>query len=237
MESWRILLATSNFFAWYCHSCTFSYITCNEWRFWLMSCQKPYKVFRHSQILGKLRPWNNQRLSFWHAVNKTWLIHFTQWLTPSWDSQCKVCVCTQYNAYPYGIKIWVMQLPTIEIVSWGEKITVCTNTNFTLNPSPILWIMFQVVLNGEQYLYSQYRCMMEGEEREKLCDQVRFPSSGLCTHHSYIIQEEDTCIHRQVHNGRGKRGDLFAQIEFFHSCTICDITVTSFRRRIIAFTR
>lgn len=46
------------FFAWYCHSCTFSYITCNEWRFWLMSCQKPYKMLRHSQssrILGKFQ--------------------------------------------------------------------------------------------------------------------------------------------------------------------------------------
>ena len=88
------------------------------------------------------------------------------------------------------------------------KITVCTNTNFTLNPSPILWIMFQVVLNGERYLYSQYRCMMEGEEREKLCDQVRFPSSGLCTHHSYIIQEEDTCIHRAGAQWKGEKGGL-----------------------------
>ena len=61
--------------------------------------------------------------------------------------------------------------------------------------------------------------------------------ASLCTHHSYIIQEEDTCIHRAGAQWKGEKGDLFAQIEFFHSCTICDITVTSFRRRIIAFTR
>ena len=63
---------------------------------------------------------------------------------------------------------------------------------------------------NDTVLYSQYRCMMEGKERGNYVD---FYSPGL-----YItvtsFRRRILVFIVQVHNGRGEKGDLFAQIGF-----------------------
>ena len=65
--------------------------------------------------------------------------------------------------------------------------------------------MFQVVLNGERYCLVFTVQVHDGRERKgELCGFL-FPWP---VHHSYIIQEEDTCIHSAGAQWKGGKGGL-----------------------------
>ena len=94
--------------------------------------------------------------------------------------------------------------------------------------------MFQVVLNGERYCLVFTVQVHDGRERKgELCGFL-FPWP---VHHSYIIQEKDTCIHSAGAQWKGeKKGDLFG---FPFLWPVYNLLHHSYiiQERIIAFTR
>ena len=122
---------------------------------------------------------------------------------------------------------------------------------------------------NDTVLYSQYRCMMEGKERGNYVDfyspglyitvtsfrrrilvfivqvhngrgekgdlfaQIGFPFLWPVynlLHHSYIVQEKDTCIHSAGAQWKGEKRGTYLDFHSSGLCTIYYMTVTSFRK-------